>query len=152
MSSEDSGARTQREGVLKGPPVTDSRSKSVMLRAERKDRIVITDVDEMYDVGGGIPDEFTVARRTQPYFGPKLLLDTGAENYMLTAPGPNSQLLLWSPVKHEDGGREGWRKMAEVQADFGDELPQYDICSACNEPIKTMEHQREAAFGVCSNV
>lgn len=122
-------------------PETTPESKRVMLRAERKDTIAIED---------GPIEEATVARRTDPYFGPKLLLhheETG--NWMLTAPGPQSQLMLWEAVTNENDFREGWEQWGEVRAGLLD-TKQYDICSYCGEPIKTIDHERQSLFGACT--
>lgn len=140
---------SQDKAVPDGDPITNYQSKMVALRAERHDEIVISDVEAEFTVGTEFPDDFTVAQRTETYYGPKLLLDSGTENYLLTAPGPDSQLLLWSSEKGADGFRRGWKKLAEVSVDFGDELPQYDLCPYCGEPLKTLEHERMAGYGNC---
>jgi hypothetical protein len=129
-------------------PVTEYDSKMAMLRAERSDEIVVEAVGD-----ADVPDEpLTVARRTDPYFGPKLLLDDAQneQNWMLTAPGPESQLHLWPPDHAEDGLRRGFCDPIEVTAELTD-TKQYSICERCGEPIKTMEHEREAAFGLCDS-
>lgn len=120
-----------------GVPVTDYDSKTVMLRAERGDKIAVEDYGMM-----------TVAKRTQPYFGPRLILydEESDQNWQLTSPGPASQLQIWESVTDEDGFREGWRKAAEVTAELV-ETKQYDIC-ACGEPVKTQEHARMAYLGI----
>lgn len=133
-------------------PITEHRSKLVMIRAERHDRIEIESVKTRFRSDRLIPDDLTVARRTDAYFGPKLLLDNGTENYLLTAPGPETQLLLWCSEFADDGLQRGWQKLAEVTATFTDEQPQYDLCPMCGDPLKTLEHEREAAFGMCPNV
>lgn len=132
-------------------PITEHQSKLVMLRAERHDRIAIDSVESRLQSGQSLPDELTVVRRTDAYFGPKLLLDDGVKNYLLTAPGPDTQLLLWGGEFADDGLRRGWQKLAEVTATLRDEQPQYDRCPMCGEPLKTLEHEREAAFGMCPN-
>lgn len=133
-------------------PITEHESKLVMIRAERHDRIAIGSIETQLRSDRSVPDSVTVVRRTDPYFGPKLLLDDGTENYLLTAPGPDTQLLLWCSEFADDGLRRGWQKLAEVTATFTDEQPQYDLCPMCGEPLKTLEHEREAAFGMCPNV
>lgn len=135
-----------------GDPLTDYDSKMVALRAERHDEIQITEVESELRPGAEYPETFTVAQRTETYYGPKLLLDSGAENYLLTAPGPDSQLLLWEAERGADGFRKGWCKLAEIRVEFGESLPQYDLCPYCSEPLKTLEHERMAGFGECPEV
>ena len=132
-----------------GPPETDYSSKMVMLRAERSDRIQIVDVVTRLQQSGSIPSEVTVQKRTTPYFGPKIRLADGQDSYLLTAPGPDTQLLLWSGNYIEEGERYGWNKLAEVTAQFADDQPQYDLCPECGEPMQTIEHQRRTAIGRC---
>jgi hypothetical protein len=50
-----------------------------------------------------------------------------------------------------DGYRSGWNKLAEIEASFSEEIPQYDICPYCGEPMKTLEHERMAGFDDCPN-
>ena len=125
-------------------PTTDYDSKLVMIRGERGDTI---DIDRY--------GEWAVTRRTDAYFGPKLLLapenSDRASNVLLTAPGPDRHLYLWFPKDVVDGFQSGWVFEAEVTAELVD-TKKYPICTACGEPMKTLEHQREAAFGVCTNV
>lgn len=121
---------------LVGEPVTDNECKRVMLRSERGDTI---------DIDG---DEYTVEERTDPYFGPKLKLSGPDGIYMLTAPGPDTQLLLWESIVNDDGFREGWRKLREVKAEIVG-TKKYDICQNCGEPIKNAQHQRLAVIGAC---
>ena len=132
-----------------GEPITDYSSKMVMLRAERHDNIQIVDVVTRLRRDCQIPSEATVAKRSTPYFGPKLILSARDKNYLLTAPGPDTQLLLWAGNYLDDGGRYGWNKLAEVTAQFADDQPQYDLCPECGEPMQTIEHERKAAVGRC---
>jgi hypothetical protein len=132
-----------------GPPATEYSSKMVMLRAERGDNIQVIDVVTRLTQNSDIPSETTVVKRTTPYFGPKLVLTDDEESYLLTAPGPDTQLLLWSGNYLADGERYGWEKLAEVTAQFADDQPQYDLCPECGQPIQTMEHERKAAVGRC---
>lgn len=148
--SDDSAPQVSQIPV--GDPVTDYDSKMVALRAERHDEIKIVEIESRYRPGGHVPDSFTVAQRTATYYGPKLVLDSGATNYLLTVPGPDCQLLLWEGDTSTDGFRKGWTRLAEVRAEFGAELPQYDLCPYCGEPLKTLEHERMAGFGDCSGV
>lgn len=149
QASRSSGVKFLEGANEPGPPVTESESKRVMLRAERQDRIQIVDVVTRLQQSKDIPSEATVARRTNPYFGPKLVLSAGNENYLLTAPGPDTQLLLWSGNYLDDGDRYGWNRLAEVTAQFADDQPQYDLCPECGQPIQSVEHERMAAFGRC---
>jgi hypothetical protein len=128
--------------------VTDYDAKMTMIKAERRDEILLEPVD---DVEMEIPSTVTVARRTETYFGPKLLLydESAEQNWLLTAPGPESQLHLWPPQHADDGLRRGWMDPIEVTADV-DATTQYPICSRCGEPLKTLQHEREAAFGLCT--
>jgi len=138
------------EGVDEpGPPITEPDSKKVMLRAERNDQIQIVDVVKRLQQSEDIPSEATVARRTNPYFGPKLVLSANDRNYLLTAPGPDTQLLLWAGNYLDDGDRYGWNRLAEVTAQFTEDQPQYDLCPECGQPIQSVEHERMAAFGRC---
>lgn len=122
-------------------PTTDTTSKRVMLRAERGDTIFIQ--------GFG---RFEVTRRQPTYFGPKLLVTpadaAGTYTAQLTAPGPDRDLRLWFPDRDEPGWRHGFVRGPEVTAAI-DDVGQYDICPRCGDPIKTAEHERLAAFGIC---
>lgn len=135
-------------------PITDNESKKVMLRAERHDHIVFTEVVQRFSNDLHIPQQTTVIRRTSPYYGPSLLLHEEHErrdyNFQLTAPGPDTYLYLWGAETDDENFRTTWFKLAEVKAEFDEQQPKYDICSDCGEPIKTLEHEREAAFGQCS--
>lgn len=121
-------------------PITSNESVKVMLRAERGDTIRIS--------GFG---NWTVVQRTRPYYGPKLTIS--AEdidhdfNALLTAPGPASELQLWWPQREKNGLRFGWARGREVTVELLD-VKQYDICPACGQPIKTLEHERRSAFGI----
>lgn len=132
-----------------GPPTTDYGSKMVMLRAERGDNIQIVDVVTRLSQKSNIPSEATIVKRTTPYFGPKLVLSAGEESFLLTAPGPDTQLLLWCGNYLDEGDRYGWEKLAEITAQFADDQPQYDLCPECGYPMQTIEHERKAAVGRC---
>jgi hypothetical protein len=120
-----------------------------MLRAERGDNLQIVDVVTQISLGDDVPKETTVVKRTTPYFGPKLILADDDKGYLLTAPGPDTQLLLWAAHHLDDGERYGWEKLAEVTAQFADDQPQYDLCPECGQPMQTIEHERKAAVGRC---
>jgi hypothetical protein len=127
--------------VISHTPETAYDAKKVALRAERGDAIAIE--------GFG---EWTVAQRTTTFYGPKLICEPAEIEYsfniLLTAPGPGSQLQLWWPDRTDERWKQGWIRGPEVEAELVD-VKQYDICPRCGEPLKTMEHERESAFGVC---
>lgn len=151
MSTDDVENQDQllhRESAEDGP-ITDPESKTVMLRAERHDEIDIS-VVERIGAHGEIPESAKVVKRTNPYFGPKLVLHHGTTNYMLTAPGPDTQLLLWAPRTNANGLRYGWKKLAEVIASFAAQQPQYDLCPVCGDPVRSLEHERQAGIGGCN--
>lgn len=147
--NRSSGDQLLRRGHDVAEPITDYHSKMVMLRAERHDNIQILDVVTRLSFDEDVPSEATVVKRTTPYFGPKLTLVAKDRNYLLTAPGPDTQLLLWYPNFLEDGERYGWHKLAEVTAEFANDQPQYDLCPECGEPMQTIEHERKAAVNSC---
>jgi hypothetical protein len=149
MQQSSNPAPSQPDTVPIGDPETTFDSKKVALRAERHDELRITEVIDRYQPDGNIPDSFLVAERTQTYYGPKLVLEAGSENYLVTVPGPESQLLLWRSEPGANGFQKGWSKLAEVGMEFGEELPQYDLCPYCGDPLKTLEHERMAGFGGC---
>lgn len=132
-----------------GPPETEYESKMVMLRAERHDRIQVLDVVTRLQHGVKIPSKLRVVKRSTPYFGPKLILSDDHQQFQLTAPGPDSQLLLWRAHDVGSGERYGWEKIAEVTVQFADDQPQYDLCPECGQPMQTIEHQRKAAVNRC---
>ena len=131
-------------------PITDSPSKQVMLHAERKDPVAISEVITGTN-DTTIPIALTVIERRETYFGPELLLmrDDGP-NYKLTAPGPDYYLLVWKAQTDDEGFCHGWKQIAEVKAEFGDDLPSYDICPECDQPIKSIQHERASLFGQCN--
>lgn len=131
-------------------PVTEYNSKMIMLRAERHDEIEISEVVEEISPLQSIPKTCSVKQRTNTYYGPKLVLKNGNSDFMLTAPGPDANLLLWGTKANSDGFRQSWQKIAEVKVTFSDEQPQYDLCPYCREPLQTLEHERESAVGQCS--
>ena len=148
-SSSTSGDELLERKVDPGPPTTDYGSKMVMLRAERHDEIHVSEIRTQIQQGADIPSKATVVKRSTPYFGPKLVLTDDEQSYLLTAPGPDTQLLLWVGNESDDGERYGWNKLAEVTAQFADDQPQYDLCPECGQPMQTIEHERKAAVGQC---
>lgn len=130
-------------------PVADFDSKTVMLRAERRDPIEITEIVDAAVPEEAIPKSFTVARRSHTYYGPKLVLDADGRTFLLTAPGPDVHLLLWELQSMGSNGQQRWTQLAEVRADFGGDPPAYNICTDCGEPIQTAEHERLSLLGRC---
>lgn len=139
------------EGVRN--PTTDRGSKEVMLRGELRDEIEIQEIECRMDTERSVPERVIVRQRINTYYGPKLRVEseTGQE-YLITAPGPDSYLLLWAGKLNKRGTREEWIKLAEVRAVLNDNGGGYHLCQQCNEPLKTADHQRLAAIGRCPNV
>jgi len=133
-------------------PVTEYDSKMVMLRGERHDRITIENTVQSLTSGADVPEELSIIQRNNTYYGPKLKLSTGGQDYLLTAPGPDAHLLLWESVTDRNGFRKSWRKIAEVTAQIADDVPQYDLCPYCGEPLKSLDHERKAAVGQCDGM
>jgi hypothetical protein len=125
---------------------TTHSTKRVFMRAEREDRIIITDVVENSG-GENIPDTATVVQRNNTYYGPKLRIEAPdkSEQYLLTAPGPQTQAIFWCRSGSD------WQEVAEVCLDFDGSVPQYDICLHCGEPLSTIAHQRRSVIGACEN-
>lgn len=131
-------------------PITDSGSKSVMLSAERDDNIRVDSIEEEFAVNEQVPDSLVVLQRVNTYFGPKLLTtDSEGNHYLLTAPGPESFLILWGEHKSKTGNRESWFRQAEIRASLSDDVKKYHLCPECGEPIKSSDHIRLAAIGQC---
>lgn len=155
MANQQAETRTRGQQYQEKPAEessTDYDSKMVMLRAERDDEVMISSVTELISQKQEIPELLRVAQRVNTYFGPKLKLTSNSGCYLLTAPGPDKQLLLWFADTDPDGFRKQWKRLAEVQVRFSDEQPSYDLCPYCGKPLKTLEHEREAAIGQCSRV
>lgn len=136
-------------------PVTDYKSKTVMMAGERNDRIEIVESVETFCSDSLIPDSVSVIKRTETYHGPELLVHWEDEckdyNYLLTAPGPGSHLCLWAgEINGETGKRTGWYPAAEVKAKLAVEQPPYEECEQCGELIRTIHHERESVIGNCS--
>lgn len=134
-------------------PKTDQGSKSVMLRGEIQDEIEILSVERKISEEHTVPESVAIRQRTNTYYGPKLLTvaESGGE-YLLTAPGPDSHLLLWGEELHQHGGRTGWVKVAEIRGQFSEDQGGYHLCQQCNKPLKTADHQRLASMGQCPNI
>lgn len=135
-------------------PITDSNSKQVMIAGERRDKIKIIDVVEIFDEEEILPDSLTVVRKLSTYYGPELMLygeKNGDQNYLLTAPGPDSYLLLWKANTDSREIRRSYSVIAEVKAKLS-ENSTYELCPDCGQPFKTIEHERAAAIGQCPNI
>lgn len=139
--------RVADESLAGTKPVTDSDAKTVMLRAERHDVLERTGVVERF-TSAALPRAFTVVQRTTTYYGPRLLLEAADANWLLTAPGPDTQLLLWREHTDDAGYRERWAHAAEITATIAD-TDQYDVCGQCGNPIRSAEHERLATLGEC---
>lgn len=131
-----------RAGTIDGNPRTNPETKRVLVRAEREDKLKITAVDSHLEEVS-VPDTVTVVQRLMTYYGPKLRIEADDEQYLVTAPGPDTQALLW----HQRDS--AWHKAAEIRLDFTGSLPEYDICPDCGEPLSTIAHERRAAIGAC---
>lgn len=128
--------------TIGGGPETNPETKKVLVRAEREDELEITAVESRYE-DVTIPDAITVVQRMMTYYGPKLRVEADDEQYLVTAPGPDTQALLW----HQKDS--AWHKAAELRLDFTGSLPEYDICPDCGETLSTIAHERRAAIGAC---
>lgn len=124
-------------------------SKLVMIRGERHDEILITKIVRRLSDSNEVPDRATIVRRSEPYYGPKLTLKAHDQAFLLTAPGPQSQLLLWASKLSNDGQIMDWDQLAEVTARLTDDLPPYSFCPQCGEPLKTLKHEIRAELGCC---
>lgn len=149
MGQTDAGTQTAPNLSVSEQQWNESRT--VMLRAERGDQLEITQVVEALTNGRKVPASVTVQERIQRYYGPTLVAtELSSEQYFrITAPGPDSNLLLWRSVQSNTGDAS-WCRAAEITARFMNERPTYDICQECGEPIKTYEHARQALFDLCS--
>ncbi|WP_135855206.1 hypothetical protein [Halorussus salinus] len=125
-----------------GNPKTNPETKRVLVRAERNDELKITTVVSNFE-DINVPDFVKVVQRLMTYYGPKLRVEADDEQYLVTAPGPDTQALLW---RQEDSA---WHKAAEIRLDFTGSLPEYDICPDCGETLSTIAHERRAAIGAC---
>lgn len=127
----------------------------VMLASERRDVIEISGVERRFEEDIDIPDALSVVERRAKYYGPELLvhakLNGVDHNYLLTAPGPDSYLILWAAETDEENFRENWRVLAEVRATLAVDQPSYEICPDCGKPMKSIEHEQKAALGMCGD-
>lgn len=121
---------------------TTTETKRVFLRAERGDTVEIAETKNKF-CDGTLPESVKIIQRQYTYHGPKFRVEGSDEQYLLTSPGPDADGLLWKVDDME------WIRAAEVVVEFGDELPEYEICLHCGEPIKTTEHERESYLGTC---
>ena len=139
---------------LDGPrPLTSGSSKMVVLAGERKDLVEIGSIIERFRNGVVVPSEVTVLERESTYYGPKLLVhaqpDDVDRNYLITAPGPGSELMLWGAETDGENNRTGWYRLAEVKAQLAENQPSYEVCPQCKNAIQSIEHERMAALGMC---
>jgi len=145
------GTRAETNALMNGP-ITDSDSKTVMIAAERGDTIKITNIISRVE-DNNVPEELQVIQRSDTYYGPKLFtystIRTEERNFLLTAPGPDTQLQLWTEEVASSGKREGWIKAAEVMAVLPAEQPPYERCQGCGELVRSIEHERAALTGDC---
>lgn len=149
MAVESGGLEVEYENY-EGEPVTEYASKKVMVGSERGDCILISEaVETAPEIE--VPLRLEVIRTIETYYGPELLLvGHSGQNFKLTAPGPDTHLLLWTAETNEDGFCEGWNPVAEVVAEFGQSMTTYDFCDSCGEPIRSIEHERVALIGECN--
>lgn len=150
----DDAIPTEREGAKRVNTVTDYDSKTVMLAAERKDRIHITEAVRRFEDDVAVPGNLSVIKRSEAYYGPELLVhaevDGQESNFLLNAPGPDCHLFLWAGETTDSNKRKGWFPAAEVKAVLSTEQPPYEKCDQCGELIRTIQHEREAVIGQCS--
>lgn len=136
-------------------PTTTHDSKTVVLAAERGDRIEIGSTIEVFHGGQEIPESVTAVKRNSTYYGPKLLVQAEIKNvdrnYLLTAPGPASELMLWGGETTTGDGISSWYQLAEVQARLAEEQTSFEICPQCNNPVRSIEHERMASLGMCDH-
>lgn len=125
---------------------TTHSTKQVFMRAEHEDEILIRGViDNPRDEK--IPNIVTVLKRDLTYYGPRLRIEEphDSNQYLLTAPGPETEAILWKKVNSD------WQEIAEVSLELDGPLPKYDICPHCNEPLSTVAHRRRSVIGACKN-
>jgi len=119
----------------------------VFRRAENRDVINVVKIEQQFD-DQEIPDEFRVVQRQETYFGPKMRLEepseSRSEQFVLTAPADDKEGMLW----RIDG--MDWVRTTEIVVEFSEDLPQYDICPDCGEPIKNSRHETAAFLGTCN--
>lgn len=152
--NEGEGGEHLAAGELQGMnPKTKHGSKMVMLAAGRGDRIEITNIVERFETDQDVPNTVTVIERNSTYYGPKLLVHSDINgkdyNYLLNAPGPANELVLWGARTDDENYRKGWYSLAEVEAELAEDRPSYEICSQCGNPLRSVEHERRAALGMC---
>jgi len=128
---------------------TEHDSKKVMLHGERHDTITVKAVIAQTAGTEEVPETLQITRRQDTYHGPELELEADGAHWLLTAPGPDMQLLLWKGIETDGGYIEGWGKVAEIKASITG-YEQYELCPCCNQPLRTLEHEREAATGTCN--
>jgi len=136
-------------------PTTNHESKMVVLSAERGDQVTIGQIVEKFHDSVTLPDSVTVVKRSSTYYGPKLQVHAEIEgdnyNFLINAPGPASELMLWCAETDEDNTRSNWYRLAEVYARLAEDQPAFEICPQCKSPIRSVEHERQASLGNCDN-
>lgn len=151
--NDGDGGLSQQPTMEGTSPITDLESKRVMLRGERGDYLLISNIEEMFQEEADLPGEMEIIRREATFYGPELEVRTEEkERFLLTAPGPGSYLHLWTAQTDSKGRITSWEVSAEVRAKFSSEMPKYSICNRCGEPIKSLKHERMAILGKCGNV
>lgn len=149
----DGGSAFSTRGLSDLRPTTSHDSKTVVLAAERGDNIEINRVIETFH-NEVVPDSVTVMKRDSTYYGPKLLVhaEIGGEdlNFLLNAPGPASELMLWAAETISGKGISSWYRLAEVQARLAEEQSSFEICPQCKNPVRSVEHERMATLGMCN--
>lgn len=133
-------------------PATTEENKKVMLRAEKGDEVVI---NQPLRGVPNLPERLTVIRRVETYHGPEIVtkaeLGGETQSYLLTCPGPESQVIVWEAVTGKDNKwRNGWAPIAEVRTELGD-VEQYRICKHCGDPIEDQWHARLSVIGRCTD-
>lgn len=136
-------------------PTTSHESKTVVLAAERGDRVKIGEVIKAFHEDQFIPEELTVLKRNSTYYGPKLRVhaesDGDDHNFLLNAPGPATELMLWAGETRKSNGIESWYRLAEVRARLAEDQPSFEICPQCKNPVRSVEHERLASLGMCDH-
>ena len=149
----DGGSEYSARSLSDLRPTTSHESKTVVLAAERGDRVKIGKTIQAFHEDQFIPDEVTVLKRNSTYYGPKLLVhaefDGEDHNFLLNAPGPASELMLWAGETSGVNGISSWYRLAEVQASLAEEQSSFEICPQCKNPMRSVEHERMASLGMC---
>jgi hypothetical protein len=134
-------------------PTTSHDSKTVVLAAERGDKIEIGSPVEVFQENEIVPKSAAVVKQSSTYYGPKLLVHQVIKgedrNFLLNAPGPASELMLWAGETRNGDGVSSWYRLAEVPARLAEDQPSFEICPQCKNPARSIEHERMATLGMC---